>query len=148
VVLTATIAGLVAGAVMSIEKMLETALTGKGFWRPPNLIASILLGPRADTGRFLLSGFLVGMGLHVLASTFMGWFYGAVIAEYVDGWTAPVETLLILGYALLNWAAYQYLLMPWLAPVMNRGSSPASLAVAHVVWGLAFAWWYLLVAGP
>ncbi len=37
--------------------------------------------------------------------------------------------------------------MPWLAPVMNRGSSPVSLAVAHLVWGGAFAGWYLVVAG-
>jgi hypothetical protein len=145
-VLTATIAGLVAGAVMSIEKMLEATFKGKGFWRPPNLIASIVLGQRADTGRFLLDGFLVGMALHALASAFMGWLYGVAIAEHVDQWPAPLETLLILGYALVHWASYQYLIMPWLAPAMNRNSSPLSLAVAHLIWGGAFAGWYLLVA--
>ena len=74
-ILTATIAGLIAGAVMSVEKMIEAALEGKGFWRPPNLIASVLLGERADTGRFLLDGFLVGMALHALAPAFMGWLW-------------------------------------------------------------------------
>lgn len=142
-VLTATIAGLVAGAVMSVGKMLEAALKGKGFWRPPNLIASILLGQRADTGRFLLDGFLVGMVLHALASAFMGWLYGVAIAEHVDQWPTPFEVVLILGYALVHWASYQYLVMPWLAPVMNRNSSAASLAVAHLVWGLTFAAWFL-----
>jgi hypothetical protein len=147
-VLTATIAGLVAGAVMSVEKMLEAALKGKGFWRPPNLIASILLGQRADTGRFLLDGFLIGMALHALASAFMGWLYGIAIAEHVDQRSTLLEVLLILGYALVHWATWQYLIMPWLAPVMNRSSSPLSLAVAHLVWGGAFAWWYLFVASP
>jgi hypothetical protein len=147
-VLTATIAGLVAGAVMSIEKMLEATLKGKGFWRPPNLIASIILGQRADTGRFLLDGFLIGMALHALASAFMGWLYGVAIAEHVDQWPPVLELLLILGYALVHWASYQYLIMPWLAPVMNRSSSAVSLAVAHVVWALAFAAWFLPMSGP
>jgi hypothetical protein len=146
-ILTATIAGLVAGAVMSVEKMIEAAVRGKGLWRPPNLIASMVLGARADTGRFLLDGFLVGMALHALASAFMGWLYGIAIAEHVDQWSTLLEVLLILGYAVAHWATYQYLTMPWLAPVMNRNISPLSLAVAHLVWGGAFAWWYLLVAG-
>ena len=142
-VLDATVAGLVAGAVMSIWKMAEAAIKGEGVWRPPNLIASILLGRRADTGRFLADGFLVGMALHALASAFMGWFYGIVIADAVQAWSLPAQTVLILGYALLHWAAYQYLIMPWLAAVMNRSTTPLSLAVAHLVWGATFAWWYL-----
>jgi hypothetical protein len=93
----------------------------------------------------LLDGFVIGMALHALASAFMGWLYGVAIAEYVDQWPALLETLLILGYALVHWASYQYLIMPWLAPVMNRNSSAVSLAAAHLVWGGAFAWWYLSV---
>jgi hypothetical protein len=146
-VLTATIAGLVAGAVMSIEKMIETAVRGKGLWQPPNLIASMILGQRANTGRFLLDGFLVGMALHALASAFMGWLYGVAVAEHVDHWPALLQILLILGYAIVHWATYQYLIMPWLAPVMNRNSSPLSLAVAHMVWALAFAAWFLPMSG-
>ena len=146
-VLTATIAGLLAGAIMSVEKMVEAMLKGEGFWRPPNLIASILLGQRADTGRFLLDGFLVGMALHALASAFMGWLYGVAVAEHVDQWSALLEVLVILGYAIVHWASYQYLIMPWLAPVMNSNSTPLSLAVAHAVWGLAFAAWFLPMTG-
>jgi hypothetical protein len=146
-IVDATIAGLVAGAVMSIWKMLEATIKGKGFWRPPNLISSMVLGERADTGRFLFSGFMVGMALHALASAFMGWLYGLLIAGAVQEWTVLAETLLILFYALAHWAAYQYLVMPWLAPVMNRNTTQLSLAVAHLVWGGAFAWWYLGVAG-
>lgn len=142
-VVTATVGGLIAGAVMSVEKMIEAALRGEGLWRPPNLIASILLGRRADTGRFLLGGLLLGMALHALASAFMGWLYGVAVAEHVDQWPALVQTLLILGYALIHWAAYQYLIMRWLAPVMDRASAPASLAVGHLVWGFAFAAWFL-----
>lgn len=115
-VLTATIAGLLAGMVMSVEKMLEAALKGDGFWRPPNLISSMVLGQRVETGRFLLDGFLVGMALHVLASAFMGWLYAVVVAEHVQHWPALLEVVVILGYALVHWATWQYVLMPWLAP--------------------------------
>ena len=146
-VLTATIAGLLAGMVMSVEKMLEAALKGQGFWRPPNLIATMVLGQRVETGRFVLDGFLIGMALHALASAFMGWLYAVVIAEHVQHWPALIEVLLILGYALVHWATWQYLLMPWLAPVMNRNSTPLSLAVAHLVWGAAFAAWFLPFSG-
>jgi hypothetical protein len=146
-ILDATVAGLVAGAVMSIWKMAEALARGRGLWRPPNLIASILLGERADTGRFLASGFVVGMALHAVASAFMGWLYGVLVSPAARDWSAPAEIAVILGYALLNWAVYQYLVMPWLAPIMNRRTGARSLAVAHLVWGLTFAWWYLAVAG-
>jgi hypothetical protein len=147
-VVDAVIAGLVGGAVMSVWKMAEAVLTGQGLWRPPNLIASILLGERADTGRFLTSGFVVGMSLHAVASAGMGWFYGLVIAPPVRDWPVAAEAFVVLGYALASWAAYQYLAMPRWAPVMHRSTTPLSLAAAHVVWAGAFAWWHLGVARP
>ncbi len=143
--LDATVAGLVAGAVMSLWRMSEEAITGRGLWHPPNLIASIVLGERADTGRFLTSGLIIGMLLHALASAAMGWLYGLLIAPHTGHWPPLAQIPLILGYALLNWALYQYLIMPWLAPVMNRTSRPVSLAVAHLIWGATFAGWYLTV---
>ncbi|WP_155853745.1 hypothetical protein [Arthrobacter sp. H5] len=52
------------------------------------------------------------MALHALASAFMGWLYGVLIAGAVQDWPALAETLLILAYAIAHWAVYQYLVMP------------------------------------
>lgn len=145
-VLDATVAGLVGGLVMSVWKMAEAGLRGRGIWRPPNLIATIILGDSADTGRFSARAFTVGMALHALVSALMGWVYGLVIAGAVQDWPVPGRIAAIVAYALLSWAVYQWLIMPRLAPTMDREVSAPSLAVAHVVWAAGFAWWFLAVA--
>ena len=133
------IAGLIAGAVMTVWKMGEEAITGKGMWLPPNLIATIILGPRVATGRFIPSAFIVGMVLHAAASAAMGWLYGALVSPIAGALPPAAQLAVIVAFALVSWALYQYLMMPWLAPVMKEHSKPLSLAIAHVVWGLAFA---------
>jgi hypothetical protein len=140
---TGAVAGVVAGLVMTVEKMAEAALAGVGVWRPPNLIATIVLGPSANTGDFSYAPFAVGMLLHVLTSLAMGVVYAALAARFLPRVTPAVELGVILGYVLLSWAAYQWLVMPWLAPVMDANVSPTSMAIAHVVFALAFAAWWL-----
>lgn len=140
-----TIAGLVAGIVMSIWKMGQGLLDGSGFWRPPNLIATILLGERANRREFLPLPFVIGMALHLLTSAGMGWFYAVVVGplfHHPAGWGLVIASV---AYALVSWAFYQYLIMPWLAPIMGRHVHPFWLAVAHVVYALAFAGWLLRV---
>ncbi len=142
--LEGTIAGVIAGVVMSVWKMGQTAVQGKGLWRPPNLIATILLGKAADRYGFTPVPFLVGMTLHLGTSAGMGWIYAALVHPVLgrpDGWHLVLAAV---AYALLSWAIYQYLLMPWLAPIMDRDTSPFWLAVAHIVYGVAFAGWILM----
>lgn len=141
--LTGAWAGLLAGLVMSVWKMGEAALTGAGLWRPPNLIATLVLGPSADTGSFAPVPFAVGMTLHALASIAMGVVYVALLARPTARHRPMAELAAIVAYALVSWAVYQWLIMPWLAPTMDASVSPLSLAVAHVVFGLAFAAWWL-----
>lgn len=139
-----TIAGLVAGVVMSLWKMVQGLIDGSGFWRPPNLIATIHLGERANRREFVLVPFCIGMALHLLTFAFMGWFYALVVSplfRHPTGWGLVVASVV---YALFSWGVYQYLIMPWLAPIMNRHVNPFWLAVAHVVYALAFAGWILL----
>jgi hypothetical protein len=131
-------AGVVAGLVMTVWKMAEAWVTGVGAFRPPNLISTIVLGPSANAGSFAAIPFLVGMALHILASIAMGVVYAAGSAR-VRQLRPATELAAIVVYALLSWAAYQYLIMPSLAPTMNAHVSPVSLAVAHVVFALAFA---------
>ncbi len=143
--LEGTVAGIVAGIVMSIWKMGQTAVQGKGLWRPPNLFGTILLGKDADRTDFAPVPFLAGMALHVATSAGMGWIYAALAHPLLGRPGGLGLVLASVAYALLSWAIYQYLIMPWLAPIMDRNTSPFWLAVAHVVYGLAFAGWILIV---
>jgi hypothetical protein len=131
-------AGVAAGLVMTVWKMAEAWLTGAGAFRPPNLISTIVLGPSANTGSFTAIPFIVGMALHILASIAMGVVYAAGTRR-LRHLRPATELVAIVAYALLSWAAYQYLIMPWLAPTMDANVSPVSLAVAHVVFAVAFA---------
>lgn len=136
-------AGLLAGLVMTVWKMGEATLAGADAWRPPNLISTIVLGPSANTGSFQAGPFAVGMTLHVLASIAMGVAYVALLGPVMVRRTVVAELAAIVAYALASWAVYQWLIMPWLAPTMDAHVSPLSLAVAHVVFALAFAAWWL-----
>lgn len=137
------VAGVVGGLVMTVWKMAEAAITGAGLWRPPNLIATIVLGPSANSGDFDGPAFTVGMTLHLLTSTAMGLVYAVLAARFLPTVSAAAEVVAIVAYALVSWAVYQWLLMPWLAPVMDNTASATSLAVAHVVFALAFAAWWV-----
>lgn len=130
------VAGTVAGLVMSGWKMGSDALRGRGLWGAPELIATIPLGPSAYHGgqRFRPGAVLAGLALHEATSAGMGLAYVPLAWHPVLG-RRPVVTAV--GYALASWAAYQYGVMPWLAPVMDRHVSPVGMAVAHVVFGLA-----------
>lgn len=137
------IAGIVAGLVMTAWKMAEAVASGAGLWRPPNLIATIVLGQSADTGTFLGDAFLVGMVLHLGTSIAMGVVYATLLARPLRNARALTEVAVLICYALISWAVYQWLVMPWLAPIMNRETTALSLAVAHVVFALGFAVYWL-----
>lgn len=128
--------GAVAGLVMSAWKMGTDAVRGRGLWGAPELIATIPLGPSAYDGghRFRLGPAVVGLALHEATSAAMGLAYVPLVRYPLLG-RRPVVTAV--GYALASWAVYQYGIMPWLAPVMDRHVSPVGLAIAHVVFGLA-----------
>jgi hypothetical protein len=140
---TGAVAGVVAGLVMTVWKMAEAVIAGVGVWRPPNLIATIVLGASANHGEFSYAPFAVGMLLHVLTSLAMGVVYAAFAARFLPRVTRAAELGVIIAYALLSWATYQWLVMPWLAPVMDGNVSPTSMAIAHVVFALGFAAWWI-----
>jgi hypothetical protein len=136
-------AGPLAGLVMTVWKMGEAILTGAGAWRPPNLISTVVLRPSANTGSFEAGPFAVGMTLHVLASIATGVAYVALLGPAMARRPVVAELAAIVAYVLTSWAVYQWLIMPWLAPTMDAHVSPLSLAVAHVVFALSFAAWWL-----
>ncbi len=137
------VAGVVGGLVMTVWKMAEAVVAGAGLWRPPNLIATIVLGPSANSGDFDGAAFAVGMSLHLLTSIAMGVVYAGLAARLLPRLSARAEIVAIVAYGLMNWAVYQWLVMPWLAPTMDRSTSATSLAVAHVVFAVGFAAWWI-----
>ncbi len=83
--------------------------------------------------RFRFGPAVVGLALHEATSAAMGLAYVPLVRYPVLA-RRPVVTAV--GYALVSWAAYQYGIMPSLAPVMDRHVSPVGLAIAHVAFGL------------
>jgi branched-subunit amino acid ABC-type transport system permease component len=138
--------GIVAGLAMSLWKMVQTWLQGRGLWLGPNLIATIVLGPRTDRGDFHAGGLVVGMTLHLLASVAMSWCYGLLIRPYVGSEPLPLVATTMLVFVLAAWAVYHYLIAPWLAPIMRERSQPLWVAAAHVVYGAALLLWTRLPA--
>jgi len=137
-------AGAVAGLVMSAWETGTDVLLGRGAWRAPELIATILLGPHGyDGGRRFEGAAAVGIALHEATSAGMGLVYVPLVRHSVLG-RRPVVTAV--GYAVASWAAYQYGIMPRLAPVMDRHVAPLGLAIAHVVFGLALGAYPVWVA--
>jgi hypothetical protein len=100
-------------------------------------------GPERDFDARL---FVTGMALHLVTSAGMGAFYGFALHPFVTGRGVLAEAAVVLGYVLVSWAVYQYLLMPWLAPVMDAHTDPFWLAVAHVVYGASLLAWASLFA--
>lgn len=77
------------------------------------------------------------MAIHLLTSAFMDWFYGLAVGtlfHHPGGWGFVVASVL---HALVSCGVYQYLILPWLAPIMNRHVNPVWLAVAFAGWILA-----------
>lgn len=122
---TGAVAGLVAGLVMTVWKMGEAVVTGAGAWRPPNLIATIVLGPSADTGAFSAAAFAVGMTLHLIVSIGIELAYGALAAWLLPALSWPRELGAIVVYALASWVIYQWLIMPWLLRPWTRERRPS-----------------------
>lgn len=130
------IAGVIAGIVMSMWKMGVDFIIGKGLWGAPKLIATIMLGPNAydGTGQFALMPVLVGFGLHEITSAAMGILYIPLVrAPYLQRY--PVITAAV--YSFIAWIIAQYFMLPVLSPTMIQNVSPAGLAIAHVVFGIA-----------
>jgi MFS superfamily sulfate permease-like transporter len=76
---------------------------------------------------------------HLLASVAMGLAYAALAGRRLQAVRPASELVVIVVFSLASWAFYQWLVMPWLAPVMDARTEALSLAVAHVVFALAFA---------
>lgn len=128
------LAGLLAGLVMSIFKMVTDFLRGAGLWLAPQMIATILLGPDAvvDGNQLALMPVAVGFLLHFATSAVMGSYFFLflnfpLIARYPVWWGV--------AYGFVAWLVAQYWLLPPLSETMIRNTPPFQLMVAHLIFG-------------
>ncbi len=136
------IGGLIAGAAMGMLTMLLFWLMGLGFWMPLKLIATLLLRPDAAGSRgFEMMPVLIGMMIHMALSMM----FGAVmiwLGRHLPG-QVMVRAVVI---SLLLWAIADFLVLPLVDPTFDRGMPEWIFAVAHLMYGVAFAA-YLMACG-
>jgi hypothetical protein len=83
------------------------------------------------------------MALHLATSIAMGVIYAAMFGGLLRSARVLTELAVLITYSLVSWAVYQWLVMPWLASVMEPETTALSLAVAHVIFALGFAAYWL-----
>jgi hypothetical protein len=136
------IGGVIAGIAMAMVAMVWTLLAGQGFWRPMDMIASILLGREAISGGFQMFPELVGMAIHMVLSAIFGLVFAAVVAN--TSWSSGVVVGVGLAYGLLLWIVNVLIIDAALIPA-GLSLAPAPLMiVVHLVYGLVLG----LVAAP
>lgn len=128
--------GFTAGLVMAAWMMVVDGIRGHGFWRPPQVIGTILLGRSGYKSDHDLNvgGIAAGIVLHGGASAIVG-----TLNRLLMRWGRARQNPIVAGVVLSisSWAVWQRAVMPWLAPVMNEEYSAAELATANGIFGAA-----------
>lgn len=125
--------GTVAGIAMALVAMMWMGLTGEGFWKPLDMIASILLGKDTINPGFQAVPELVGATIHLVLSAF----FGLVFAFFASRTPLPRGRIIrwAIVYGLWLWIVNLFvgtLLIP-----AGLSLAPAPLiVVVHLVYGL------------
>ncbi len=131
---TGIIGGIIAGVAMAMVAMVWMMLAGAGFWKPMDLIASILLGKSAISAGFQMVPELVGMMIHLMLSAA----FGLVFAFFVSrtSWSSGAITAAALAYGLLLWIVNVVIIDTLFIPAgLSLAPTPLMVAV-HLVYGL------------
>ncbi len=135
------IAGLAAGAVMSMAMMLIATLRGESPWALPDLIAAMWLGSDVADGRLGIPT-MVGMLTHGATSAMMGIVAVPFVAA-LPGWRVlPIS----LAYALASYPLVFSLVMSWANPLMYERVSMIDMTWGHSVFGVVFGVTFLWIA--
>ncbi len=139
---TGIVGGVVAGIAMAMVAMIWTMLAGAGFWRPMDLIASILLGKSAITGGFQLIPEFLGMVIHLMLSAVFGLIFAAVAAR--TSWSSGAIIGAGLAYGLLLWIVNVVIIDTLFIPAGLSLAPTLLMVVVHLVYGLVLG----LIAAP
>lgn len=123
-------AGLFAGVMMAIVHLLFTLARGAPLDEPARLVASTILGTSAMRGAVAP---FVGVLLHFVVSAALG----AIFARLV-GLTSRSRAMgIALVYSLAVWALAQFIVLPWVNPLMSgRFGVVWPFFLAHLAYGL------------
>lgn len=139
--LVGTVAGLVAGIVMSMLMMAYMAIRGNSVWTMPNLISVLWLGEVAAGDEFTTAT-LVGLITHLITSALMG-----VIAIPFIANLPPTRTVLVaFAYAVASYPVAFSAVISWANPLMMERTRMIPMTIGHALFGvvLAVVWLALL----
>lgn len=131
---TGALAGLVAGAVMSMGMMLIAILRGESPWGMPNMIATMWLGVGAADGGLGVAT-MFGLVTHMATSALMG----VVAVPFVAGLARWRVLLVSLAYALASYPLVFSLVIRWANPLMYERAPMFDMTWGHAVFGVTFA---------
>jgi hypothetical protein len=139
---TGIVGGIIAGIAMAMVAMVWMALAGQGFWKPMDLIASILLGKGAINPGFQVVPELLGMMIHLALSALFGLVFAFVVAH--TSWSSGAIIGAALAYGLLLWIVNVVIIDTLFIPAGLSLAPTIVLVVVHLVYGLVLG----LVAAP
>ena len=128
-------AGFIGGGVMIVVMMCLYFTGSQGFWEPPKIIGSMLLGPGAVFGG--AGAVVFGLFWHMVLAMGFGALFGAAMALFF-GRRQPVVVTLILGviYSGLIWALSQPAVLLALTPWVAQNLVPWIFRGGLVLYGL------------
>ena len=141
------VAGLIAGAVMSVWMMGWGLVAGDGAWSMPQLISTVILGPDGYMGGqiFRAGPVMTGFLLHELTSAGMGLVYAPLIRLPLLR-RAPLVTAVF--YAFVSWIVAELWLFPFVSDTLAAESTPLQTALAHIVFGIVLGLYARRVGEP
>ncbi len=139
---TGIIGGVLAGVAMVTAAMVWMALVGQGFFKPLDVIASILMGKAAINPGFQVVPELVGIMIHLALSTLFGFFFAFAVSR--ASWPSGAIIGAALAYGLLLWIVNVVIIDANFVPAGLSLAPTPLMIVVHLVFGLVLG----LVAAP
>ncbi len=136
------IGGIIAGIAMAMVAMVWMALAGQGFFKPMDLIASILLGKGAIQLGFQIVPEIVGMAIHMMLSAAFGFVFAFAVSR--GSWPSGAIIGAALAYGLLLWIVNVVIIDANLIPAGLSLAPTPLVVVVHLVFGLVLG----LIAAP
>lgn len=126
-----TLAGIIAGMVMSMVAMGFAMMMGQELWAPPKMIAATLLDqPGLDRPGFQMIPVMVGMMIHFATAIGAGILFSLIGGRLTYG--ASIGWGIVFGLAV--WLFMQFIGLPIINPVM-AGMPYLPFAIEHAVFG-------------
>ncbi len=136
------IGGIIAGVAMAMVAMVWMALAGQGFFKPMDLIASILLGKSAIQPGFQIIPEVVGMAVHVMLSAAFGFVFAFAVSR--ASWSRGAIIGVALAYGLLLWIVNVVIIDANFIPAGLSLAPSRLVVIVHLVYGLVLG----IVAAP